>query len=166
MNQRWAGFGVAINALACGTNGVTTTNLSLYKLFATIRTSGLTGTNSHGRIQWQFLTSGGIILSRVFQATFTTNFQVYSYVLGEGNDDSNVNVPWRDFVAKFDQIDRVQCVITADSWLPEYGPDGDNALYIDNLKIVRLMPVPDPIPINARSQNTIPRPQPTPPAKQ
>jgi hypothetical protein len=118
---------------------INTTNLNAYRLDATVRVSGLMGLNSHGRVQWQFLTPRGPILSVNLFATYTTNYQTYSFILGEGCVDLNSGGSWPEFVAGFDQIDRVRCCIWADHWLTEYRPDADNEVYIGSVKFVRLV---------------------------
>lgn len=143
-SQQWAGFGVTVPVWAGATNGINTTNLSLYKLYATVRTSGLTGTNSHGRILWLFATPGGIVLNECVNATFTTNYQVYSFVLDNGSINHYAGGSLCEFTAHFDQINQVMCQVAADKWLREYGPDEPNAFYLDNIKFVRLVPKTPP----------------------
>jgi hypothetical protein len=140
LDQDWAGFGVTVNALANSNHGVNTTNLNLYKLYATIKTAGLTGQVSHGFLRWQFLSSNAVILSVEFPAAWTTNYQEYSFVLGNGSISKYSDGSWGRFVANFDRTDRLQCAAGAEHWLSEYGPDADNALYIGHIKFVRLVP--------------------------
>jgi WD40 repeat protein len=139
----WAKFGADVGVLANATSGVNTTNLDLYKLYATLRTSGITGLSSHGRIQWKFSTAGGLILAVETDATLATNYQAYSFILGEGRIDRG---SLSEFAAKFDQINQVQCMVMADEWVAEYSPDVDNAIYIADIKFVRLTAVPPGMP--------------------
>jgi WD40 repeat protein len=153
MNQEWAIFGLTATALANRTNGVNTTNLYLYKLYATVKTAGLVGKSAQGVLQWQFLTPAARILSVDLHTIWTTNFQVYSFILGDGAISPYSGGSWDEFIANFDQIDRVQCAATGDLWLSDYGPDADNRLYIDDIKFVRLVPVSEPLSFDATDQN-------------
>ncbi len=119
---------------------VNTTNLNFYKLEVTAKTSGLTGMKAHGRVMAQFLTPSGPVLTISFPAIFTTNYQVFSYVLGNGNSDPWEPGGWSGFFADFSQINAVNCVISADDWLHEYDLTKENALYVGNVKFVRLIP--------------------------
>jgi hypothetical protein len=141
-----------VAVLANSDNGINTTNLNLYKLYATVRTTGYTGKESHGKVQWQFVTPDGIILTVDLAATFTADYQVYSFVLGDGAIDRYAGGSWDEFIASFAKIDRVQCAIQADNWLSEYGADADNKIYISDVKFVRLVPTPLPPPTNGQSE--------------
>ena len=151
MDQENSGFGVTVGAFAGKTNGINTTDLGLYKLYATIRTTGLLGNSALGRINWQFMvasTNGSPrpVLSLSAPATFTTNFQVFSFVLADGSNPERSGGSWDEFNNEFDQINGLQLVVQADQWLGQYGLDADNALYISNVKFVRLLPViPSPL---------------------
>ncbi len=107
-----------------------------------IKTSGLVGTNSTGRVQWQFDTAEGTSLSVNLFSDFTPNYQVYSFVLAEGALDPNSGGSWVGFVTKFDQITKVHCAAIADRWVSQYGADANNALYVGHVKFVRLVPIP------------------------
>lgn len=107
-----------------------------------IETSGLVGTNSTGRGQWQFDTAEGTSLSVNLFSDFTPNYQVYSFVLAEGALDPNSGGSWAEFVTKFDQITKVHCAVIADRWVNQYGTDASNALYVRHVKFVRLVPIP------------------------
>jgi len=74
-------------------------------------------------------------------ASFTTNFQVYSFVLADSAVDPHFNGSYREFAAHLDEIESVQCSITADRWLEDYDPDTENAFFIDDIKFVRLVAV-------------------------
>ena len=152
-NQAWCGFAATVIAHANRSTLVDTTNLSLYKLYATIRTTGLTGSSSRGRLQWQFRTPDAEILTISLPATFATNYQAYSYVLGNASIDPSCGGSWNEFVTQFDQVNRLQCVVSADDWLGEYGADVDNALYIDEVKFVRLVPVSLPPPVTETNKS-------------
>ena len=146
MDQENSGFGVTVGAFAGKTNGINTTDLGLYKLYATIRTTGLLGISALGRINWQFMVastnaSPRPVLSLSAPATFTTNFQVFSFVLNEGSNPERSDGSWDEFKNEFDQINGLQLMVQADQWLGQYGVDADNALYISNVKFVRLVPV-------------------------
>jgi WD40 repeat protein/serine/threonine protein kinase len=156
--QGWSGFGAAVVALASRANGIDTTNLHAYRLDVTARVGGPLGPGSHGRVQWQFLTPRGPILSMNLFATYTTNYQTFSFVLGDGCVDRNSGGSWAEFTTDFDQIDRVKCAVWADHWLTEYSPNADNELFIDHVRFVRLLPVSSPPPIDAKSGNSA-RPQ-------
>jgi hypothetical protein len=147
LNQKYAGFVAKVTVLANSADGINTTNLNLYKLYATVRTTGCTGKDSHGKVQWQFVTPDGAILTVDLAATFTSDYQVYSFVLGDGSIDRYAGGSWDEFIASFAKIDRVQCAIQADNWLSEYGADADNRIYISNVRFVRLVPTsPTPPP--------------------
>jgi len=150
----YAGFAVNVAVLASATNGVNTTNLRFYRLYAAVKTCGLTRTDSHGRVQWQFLTPDGPILSVSLQTTFTTNYQMYSFVLGDGSIDPDAGGSWGEFVAQFDQINRVQCAVSVDTWLDYYNLDAENALCVDDIKFVRLVPDESVVPANTSKTNT------------
>ena len=140
MEQGYAGFGAHVTVQTKSADGVNTTDLKLYKLYATVRTTGQIGTDAHGRIQWQFLTPNGVVLTVSLPCTLTSSDQTYSYILSDGQIDETSGGSWRKFIDNFDQIDRVQCSVDASNWLGEYGPDADNALYISKVKFVRLVP--------------------------
>jgi WD40 repeat protein/serine/threonine protein kinase len=159
MSQNNSGFGVDVGAFAGRTNGINTTNLSLYKLYATIRTAGLTGKSAIGRIQWQFLASHRSLLGLEVPATFTTNFQVYSFVLSDGTIDSGGD-SWSKFKNEFDQINMLQFNVVADQWLSQYGTDAGNAFYISNVKFVRLIPATPLLPSGVTKPKTPPQNRP------
>ena len=141
-SQSWAVFSVTAAALANRTNGIDTTDLSAYKLYATVKTTGLRGDRARGRFQWQFVAKGGrCLLSMGVPASFTTNYQVYSFVLADGAVDPHSGGFYSEFAANLDQIDSVQCSVTADPWLEDYADDTENAFFIDDVKFVRLVPV-------------------------
>ena len=156
LNQGWAGFGVIVGALANSNSGVSTTNLNLYKLYATVKTAGLIAPVSHGFLQWQFVTPDSIILSVDCPAVWTANYQEYSFVLGNGSFSRYSGGSWDQFVANFDKIDRVRCAVSTDRWLGEYGPDADNAFYIGRIKFVRLVPFAPP-PVDATRRDGTPQ---------
>src|SRR5208282_5979711 len=125
--------------------------LNLYKLYATIRTVGLAGKSALGRIDWQFMvapTNGPArpVFSLSAPATFTTNFQVYSFVLSDGLNPEHSDGSWEEFKNEFDQINGLQLVVQADQWLAQYGANADNAFYISNIKFVRLVPTTPALP--------------------
>ena len=140
MNQPYAGFVAKVAVLANSADGVNTTNLNLYKLYATVRTTGCLGAASHGKVQWQFLTPDGAILTVDLAATFTSDYQVYSFVLGDGAINRYAGGSWDEFIASFAKIDRVQCAVQVNNWLSEYGADADNKIYVSDVKFVRLVP--------------------------
>jgi hypothetical protein len=152
MNQNSAGFGAYVTVLANSTDGVNTTNLSLYKLYATIRTTGHTGKDSHGRVQWQFVAPNGKVLTVSLAVTFTSDYQVYAYVLSDGFIDRYSGGSWDEFIANFDRINQLRCVVNADNWLSEYGPDADNRIYISDIKFVRLVPTSPPPPLEVTNK--------------
>jgi hypothetical protein len=144
MSQIDSGFGVTVGAYASKTNGIDTTDLSLYKLYATIRTDGLTGKSARGSINWDFRTQNRSVLTLFTPATFTTNFQVYSFVLSDGTTPDYSHYSGgslSNFKLEFDQINALQFTVQADNWLSQYGMDASNAFYISNVKFVRLVPV-------------------------
>lgn len=143
MNQLYAGFGTTITVHANRRNGIDTTNLGSYKLYVTARTTGLKGASSRGRIQWWFLTPAGVVLVMDHLATFTTNYQTYSFVLRNGSVSSYSGGSWNDFIRHFDEIDKIQCAVNADNWLTEYRLDTDDTFYISHVKFVRLVPIAD-----------------------
>jgi hypothetical protein len=121
LNQGNSGFGVNVGAFASRTNGIDTTDLGLYKFYATIRTSGLTGKSAAGRMQWRFMTPSQTILSLEVPATFTTNFQVYSFVLSDASaPEYNPEGSLSEFTTQFDQINALQLGVVADQWLNQY----------------------------------------------
>jgi hypothetical protein len=142
MVQDNSGFGVALGALAGRTNGINTTNLSLYKLYATIKTAGLIGKSGLGRIQWEFMArqTNRSVLGLYVPATFTANYQVYSFFLSDAIVAEYGGGSWSKFTEEFDQIDSLQFRVVADQWLSQYGADAANAFYISNVKFVRLVP--------------------------
>jgi WD40 repeat protein len=146
MDQGNSGFGLNIGVFASMTNGIDTTNLNLYKLYATIKTAGLAGESAFGRIQWQFMTPYHTILTREVPVNFTTNFQVYSFVLSDGSTpEYNLAGSSSEFTTKFDQINALQLGVVADQWLNQYNMDAKNAFYISNVRFMRLVPtIPAP----------------------
>ena len=153
MNQSFAGFGATVVVAANRQSGIDTTNLASYKLYVTARTAGLKSTSSQGRVQWMFIAPGGVVLTVDRFATFTTNYQVYSFVLADGFVDRATGGSWNDFIQHFDRIVSVLCAVNADNWLDEYRLDSDDAFYISNVKLVRLVPIADPQPA-ARNTST------------
>jgi hypothetical protein len=143
MNQSFAGFGATVVVAANRQSGIDTTNLASYKLYVTARTAGLKSTSSQGRVQWMFIAPGGVVLTVDRFATFTTNYQVYSFVLADGFVDRATGGSWNDFIQHFDRIVSVLCAVNADNWLDEYRLDTDDAFYISHVKLVRLVPVAD-----------------------
>ncbi|HEY5911794.1 MAG TPA: immunoglobulin domain-containing protein [Verrucomicrobiae bacterium] len=142
--QGWAGFGGTVRTAANRSSGLDTTNLGLYKLYATIRTEGLNGTNTHADLAWDFRAPEGIILGVRLLVPLTTNYQVYSFVLENGSIATFAG-SWSDFVSKFDHIDTVALVVQATEWLNDYTTNAENALYVDDITFVRLVPVPQPV---------------------
>ena len=136
-----AGFGTTVTVPVTAANWITTTNLGGYKLYVTAKTSGLAGSLSHGRAQWQFLTPAGIALTMDLPVTFTTNYQVYSFVLADGFVDAYSGGSWNEFIDRFHEINRLQCAVNADNWNDEYRLDQSAVLYISNVRFVRLVPV-------------------------
>jgi serine/threonine protein kinase len=135
-----AGFGTTVTAPVDRAKWINTTNLAGYKLYVTAKTTGLSGNLSHGRAQWQFLTPKESILTMDLPVTFTTNYQVYSFVLADGYVDAYSGGSWDDFIAHFREIDRLQCAVNADNWNDEYRLNQPAALYISDVKFVRLLP--------------------------
>jgi len=140
MNQDFTGFGFAVGVNAGRTNGINTTDLSLYRVYATIRTAGLTGKSAAGHLEWDFMATHRSVQGLSVPITLTTNFQVYSFVLSDGlvadyNSDS-----WNQFTNEFDQINGLQLIVGAADWLSQYGANPSSALYISNVKFVRLLP--------------------------
>jgi WD40 repeat protein len=153
-SQGWAVFAVTAAARANRTNGIDTADLSAYKLYATVKTTGLRGDPARGRFQCQFVAKGGkCLLTLSAPVFFTTNYQVYSFVLAEGTVDPNSAGSYSEFAANLDQIDSVQFSVTADRWREDYAPDTENTLYIDDIKFVRLIPVSEPFSLDATTQN-------------
>ncbi len=156
-NQLFAGFGAYVIVAANRRSGIDTTNLGSYKLYVTARTTGLKGASSHGRVQWWFLTPGGNILTMDLFATFTTNYQTYSFVLNDGSVNPYDGGSRNDFIRHFDQIDEIECALNADNWLGEYRLDTDDAFHISNVKFVRLVPAADPHPAGTTNAPTTPK---------
>jgi WD40 repeat protein len=148
MVQDNSGFGVALGALAGRTNGIDTTNLSLYKLYVTIKTAGLIGKSGLGRIQWEFMVSltNRAVLGLYVPASFTTNYQEYSFFLSDAIVAEYGGGSLSKFTKEFDQIDSLQLRVVADQWLSQYGVDAGNAFYISNVRFVRLVPATPPLP--------------------
>ena len=139
--QGSAGFGVSVGVLARSTNGINTDDLNLYKLYATVKTSGLVSTNSHGRVSWQFESSKGLLLNMSLPVTFTTNYLVFPFVVGSGNVENCCGGSISEFTANLGKVNSVGCNVTADDWINEYSPAADSALYIGAIKFVRLVPI-------------------------
>ncbi len=137
-----AGFGTTITVPVSRLNWINTTNLGGYKLYVTAKSTGLAGSLSHGRAQWQFMNPAGVVLTMDMPVTLTTNYQVYSFVLADGYVDAYSGGSWNEFVRRFPEIDRLQCSINADNWNDEYRLDQPAALYISDVKFVRLESVP------------------------
>ncbi len=140
----WANFAACVTARANSMSGIDTTNLNAYKLYAAVKTAGLIRPNSRGAVQWQFLLDDGTaILSVDLNALLTTNYQVCSFVLSDGAINPYCGGSWGEFTAKFSQISQIRCVVIAGAWFDDYADDKDNALYVDDVKFVRLMPAPE-----------------------
>jgi len=130
--------------------------LGLYKLYTTIRTAGLTGKSSLGRIQCHFIATPPFrsILSISMPATFTTNFQVYSFVLSDGIIDSTGD-SLSKFVNELNQINALQIGVVMDQWLNQYDIDATNAFYISNVKFVRLVPTTPALPTGVTNHSGV-----------
>ena len=151
MEQEYSGFGMAVGAYAGKTNGIDTTDQNLYKLYATIRTIGLIGKSALGRIEWQFMvapTNGSArpVLSLSVPATFTTNFQTYSFVLSDGSNPERSDGSLDNFKNEFHQVNGLQLTVQADQWLDQYGADAGSGFSISNVRFVRLVPTGSALP--------------------
>jgi len=135
-----SGFGMVVNVPASADNWVNTTNLGLYKLYVTAKTTGLAVHDCDVEIQWHFLTHGIRILTMDLATRFTTNYQTFSYVLNDGYLDAfdGGNSQWTNFISHFSEINSVQCGLNAGHWRDEYRLDQPSVLYISNVKFVRL----------------------------
>jgi WD40 repeat protein len=146
MSQNYSGFAATVGAYGGKTNGIDTTDLGLYKLYATIRTAGLTGKSANGSVQWDFVTvptkdAVHTVLALYAPVTFTTNYQVYSFVLSDGLISDFPGGSFSEFKREFDQINGLQLEVQANEWVNKYDMGVTNALYISNVKFVRLVPV-------------------------
>ncbi|MGA2247477.1 MAG: protein kinase [Verrucomicrobiota bacterium] len=148
MSQANSGFGLTVGAFASRTNGIDTTNLSLYKVYATIRATGVAGKSAAGRVQSLFMAPHRPILGIEIPVTFTTNFQVYSFILSDGVIDTDSD-SWNEFATNLDAINALQLAVVADQWLVRFHPDANNGFYLSNIKFMRLVP-PRAIAPNAR----------------
>jgi serine/threonine protein kinase len=134
-----SGFGLVVNVPASADNWVNTTNLGLYKLYVTAKTTGLAVRDCNVIIQWEFLTHGIRVLTMDLATRFTTNYQTFSYVIGDGYMDTYAgNGQWTNFVSHFSEINSLQCCLNAGHWRDEYRLDQPSVLYISNVKFVRL----------------------------
>ena len=98
------------------TNGINTTNLNLYKLYATIKTAGLTGESAFGRIQWQFMIPYHTILTREVPVNFTTISFCHLLAVSDGlTPEYNLAGSLSEFTTKFDLINALQHGVVADS---------------------------------------------------
>ena len=135
-----SGFGMVVNVPASADNWVNTTNLGLYKLYVTAKTTGLAVHDCNVIIQWEFMTHGIRILTMDLATRFTTNYQTFSYVLDDGYMDAydGGNSQWTNFISHFSEINSIQCGLNAGHWRDEYRLDQPSVLYISNVKFVRL----------------------------
>jgi len=135
-----SGFGIVVTVPASADNWVNTTNLGLYKLYVTAKTTGLASRQSDVVIQWEFMTHGIRVLTMDLPTRFTTNYQTFSYVIGDGNMDDYAGGKgqWTDFVSHFGEINSLQCCLHAVHWRDEYRLDQPAGFYISNVKFVRL----------------------------
>jgi serine/threonine protein kinase len=135
-----SGFGVIVTVPASADNWVNTTNLALYKLYVTAKTTGLAARDSSVVIQWEFMTHGIRILTMDLATRFTTNYQTFSYVIGDGYMDAYAggNSQWTNFVSHFGEINSLQCCLHAVHWRDEYRLDQPAGFYISDVKFVRL----------------------------
>jgi serine/threonine protein kinase len=135
-----SGFGLVVNVPASADNWVNTTNLGLYKLYVTAKTTGLAVHDCNVIIQWHFLTHGIRVLTMDLATRFTTNYQTFSYVLDDGYLDAydGGNGQWTNFISHFSEINSIQCGLNAGHWRDEYRLDQPSVLYISNVKFVRL----------------------------
>jgi WD40 repeat protein/serine/threonine protein kinase len=152
MNQSESEFGVCLGVLAGKANGIDTTNLNLYKLYATIKTTGLIWGTSEGHLEWGFDVPNQPLLRVTVPATFTTNYAVYSFVLSEGSVGTYPGGFWRMFAKRLDQINGLQLFVVADNWLGDYGPNANSAFYVSNVKFVRLVPITAALPGDVSNQ--------------
>jgi serine/threonine protein kinase len=134
-----SGFGIVVSVPASADNWVNTTNLGLYKLYVTAKTTGLAVHDCNVIIQWEFVTHGIRILTMDLATRFTTNYQTFSYVIGDGYMDAYAgNGQWTNFTNHFGEINSLQCCLNAGHWRDEYRPDEPAAFYVSDVKFVRL----------------------------
>ena len=155
MSQSESEFGVCLGALATKANGIDTTNLNLYKLYATIRTTGLIGDTAVGHLEWGFQVPNHPLLRATVPATFTTNYEVYSFVLSDGSVGDYPGGFWKMFAKEFDQINGLQLFVVADNWLGDYGPNANSTFYVSKVKFVRLVPVTGAPPGDGSNQSGV-----------
>ena len=96
--------------------------------------------NSHGRVTLQFLTDTNPVLAVSMPETFSTNYQVYSFALGNAEIDAYSGGSWGEFVANLAHINGVSCLVTADDWLKEYDVQKESAIYLAHVQFDRLIP--------------------------
>jgi WD40 repeat protein len=149
LSQGWAGFGISVTLAPDSIKPLNTTNLNLYKLYATVKTEGLSSTTARGSLFWQFKTPAGVVLSMRHFATFTTNYQVYSFIVGGASLDASPGSSLDEFADHFGQIDRLACLVAVDQWLADYGAKPDNSIFISNIKFMRLEPTTPGLPLAA-----------------
>ena len=146
MDQAWAHFRADLYLKAGAASGIDTTNLNLYRMEMTVRTDGLKQTESHGRVMAQLRDPSGSLLVISIPATFTTNYQDFSFVLGSGQIDPWETGSWNKFIGGFDQINAVGCTVSADNWVDDYDLKKESAFYVDHVRFVRLEPDSPPAP--------------------
>jgi serine/threonine protein kinase len=135
-----SGFGLVVDVPASADNWVNTTNLGLYKLYVTAKTTGLAVHDCNVIIQWHFIVHGIRLLTMDLATRFTTNYQTFSYVLSDGYLDAydGGNSQWTNFVNHFSEINSLQCGLNVGHWRDEYRLDQPSVLYISDVKFVRL----------------------------
>lgn len=141
-NQMWTYFGLGASVLFTNHAVFDTTNLNFYKLEATIKTTGLSGASCHGEIIAQIFTPSIPAMSVAFPATFTTNYQVYSFILGSGTPDPNAGGSWHDFLEAFrlGRIGGLNCMVNAEHWTDEFDTRQQSAIYLARARVARLIP--------------------------
>jgi WD40 repeat protein len=140
LTQAWTEMGMSVPLIVTNPAVFDTTNLNLYKLEATIKTTGLMEVHSHGRVTFQFLTDTNPVLAVSMAETFSTNYQVYAFALGNAEIDAYSGGSWDEFVANLAHINGVCCLVSADDWLKEYDVRKQSSIYLAHVRFDRLIP--------------------------
>jgi serine/threonine protein kinase/WD40 repeat protein len=139
--QAWAGFCGWLSAPIIDRSLLNTTDLSSYKLYAHVKTSGLAGKTARGEIQCGFSIADRDVFVVKHEATLTTNYQLLSFILSQSTIEPYHHCSIDDFFVNLPQIVSVRCTAIARNWPEDYRADQTNSLYIGDFKLVRLDPV-------------------------
>jgi hypothetical protein len=118
-------------------NQFTTTNLASYRLDFDARVEGLDPLKlgTPGQMQLALRTNGNAVLTLNFDVILRTNWQTYSLTLKKGSVGGGSLAQFNQNLAN---IDSVQPNFQVSAVPGDFGTDADNAVIVDNVRLVRM----------------------------